>query len=41
MSSLREKKKDKSNVNNKFCEGVANKLLDRVKKVLQSYSYTF
>lgn len=41
MASLREKKKDKSTINNTFCEGVAKKLEDRVKKVIISYNYTF
>lgn len=41
MANLRLKKKDKSNINNKYCEGVAAKLLDRVKKVLLNYNYTF
>jgi hypothetical protein len=41
MSNLREKKKDKNNINNKYCDGVAKKLEDRVKKVLLSYDYTF
>jgi len=41
MANLREKKKDKSNINNKYCEGVVKKLEDRVKKVLLSYDYTF
>jgi hypothetical protein len=41
MANLREKKKDKNNINNKYCEGVVKKLEDRVKKVLLSYDYTF
>ena len=41
MSNLREKKKDINNIKNKYCEGVAKKLEDRVKKVLLSYDYTF
>ena len=41
MANLREKKNDKNNVNNKYCEGVAKKLEDRVKKVLMTYDYTF
>lgn len=41
MAILREKKKDVSNIKNKYCEGVAKKLEDRIKKVLLSYDYTF
>lgn len=41
MNSLREKKKDISAQNNKYCEGVAKKLEDRVKKLLKIYDYTF
>lgn len=41
MTNLREKKKDKSNISNKYCEGVVKKLEDRVKKVLMTYDYTF
>lgn len=41
MSNLREKKRESNNVNNKYCEGVAKKLEDRVKKVLMTYDYTF
>ena len=41
MTNLREKKKDKSNINNMYCEGVVKKLEDRVKKVLMTYDYTF
>lgn len=40
MASLREKKKD-VNSNNKYCEGVAKKLEDRVRKLLKIYDYTF
>ena len=41
MASLREKKKDVNSQNNKYCEGVAKKLEDRVKKLLKIYDYTF
>ena len=41
MTNLREKKNDKSNINNKYCEGVVKKLEDRVKRVLMTYDYTF
>lgn len=41
MANLRLKKREKTNINNKYCEGVTAKLLDRVKKVLLSYNYTF
>ena len=41
MASLREKKKDVNAQNNKYCEGVAKKLEDRVKKLLKIYDYTF
>ena len=41
MTSLREKKKDASAQHNKYCEGVAKKLEDRVKKLLRIYDYTF
>lgn len=41
MNSLREKKKDINAKSNKYCEGVAKKLEDRVRKLLKIYDYTF
>lgn len=41
MNNLREKKKDVGNRDNKYCEGVTQKLQNRLKNVLMSYDYTF
>lgn len=41
MSFLREKKMDPSNLNNKYCDGVAKKLIVRVKEVLKAYNFNF
>lgn len=41
MNNLREKKKNIDILGNKYCQGVAKKLADRLKNVLLSYDITF
>lgn len=41
MNKLREMKRQAQGITNKYCDGVAKKLEDQVKKLLKVYNYSF